>query len=119
MSSSRPGRIPSSSATTPARWARWPCTRRNATARTRSTSSTDLARTMVLRSLASPLPITWVAADAAYGRDSRFRRFLEDAGLSYVVAVPKSQQVHGARIGRAFAEARQRLFCGDGAKGPR
>ncbi|MEV0449102.1 transposase [Streptomyces sp. NPDC050600] len=57
-----------------------------------------LARTMVLRALASALPVAWVAADAAYGQDSRFRRFLEDAGLSYIMAVPKSQQVHGPRI---------------------
>ncbi|MFE7112028.1 transposase [Streptomyces sp. NPDC057575] len=49
----------------------------------------------ILRALASPLPVAWVAADGAYGQDSRLRRFLEDAGLSYVVAVPKSQQVHG------------------------
>ncbi|WP_354388156.1 hypothetical protein [Streptomyces atratus] len=48
---------------------------------------------------------------------------MEDAGLSYVVAVPKSQQVHGPRIehliGQAPGEAWQRLSCGDGAKGPR
>ncbi len=73
----------------------------------------DLARTMVLRALASPLPVAWVAADAAYGQDSRFRRFLEDAGLSYVMAVPKSQQVHGPLIdhliGQAPPEAWQRL----------
>ncbi|MFD5065931.1 IS701 family transposase [Streptomyces sp. NPDC058394] len=83
----------------------------------------DLARAMVLRAQAGPLPFTWVTADAAYGQDSRFRRFLEDTGLSYVVAVPKSQQVHGPRIdyliGQAPAEAWQRLTCGDGAKGPR
>lgn len=78
---------------------------------------------MVLRAQAGPLPVTWVAADAAYGQDSRFRRFLEDASLSYVMAVPKSQQVHGPRIdhliGQAPNEAWQRLSCGDGAKGPR
>ncbi|GGZ19960.1 transposase [Streptomyces nitrosporeus] len=81
------------------------------------------ARTMVLRAQAGPLPVAWVAADAAYGQDSRSRRFLEDAGLSYVLAVPKSQQVHGPRIdhliGQAPDEAWQRLSCGDGAKGPR
>ncbi|WP_406320069.1 transposase [Streptomyces sp. NBC_01637] len=68
-----------------------------------------------------PAALTWVTADAAYGQDSRFRRFLEDIGLSYVVAVPKSQPVHGPRIdyliGQAPAEAWQRLTC-DGAKGP-
>jgi SRSO17 transposase len=83
----------------------------------------DLARAMVLRAQSGPLPFTWVTTDTAYGQDSRFRRFLEDIGLSYVVAVPKSQQVHDPRIdyliGQAPAEAWQRLTCGDGAQGPR
>jgi SRSO17 transposase len=83
----------------------------------------DLARAMVLRALASPLPIGWVTADSAYGQDSRFRRFLEDHQLFYVVAVPKSQQVHGPRIdhliGQTPPEAWQRLSAGSGAKGER
>ncbi|MFD7618561.1 transposase [Streptomyces sp. NPDC059802] len=53
---------------------------------------------MILRALASPLPVGWVTADPAYGQDTHFRRFLEDHRLSYVVAVPKPQQVHGSRI---------------------
>lgn len=44
----------------------------------------------------------------------------EDAGLSHVVAVPTSQQVHGPRIDHLIAqappEAWQPLSCGDGAK---
>ncbi|WSE11832.1 IS701 family transposase (plasmid) [Streptomyces sp. NBC_01445] len=87
------------------------------------TTKNDLARSMILRAMGSPLVFSWVTADSAYGQDSRFRRFLEDAGLSYVVAVPKSQQVHGPRIdylvGQAPPEAWQRLSCGDGAKGLR
>ena len=83
----------------------------------------ELARDMILRALASPLPITWVTADSAYGQDSHFRRFLEDAELSYVVAVPKSQQVNGPRIDHLIAqappEAWQRLSAGPGAKGER
>ncbi|MEY9849722.1 SRSO17 transposase [Streptacidiphilus sp. BW17] len=83
----------------------------------------ELARTMIKRALASRLPIGWVTADSAYGQDSQFRRYLEDAGLSYVVAVPKSQQVHGPRIDHLFtqapAEAWQRLSAGQGAKGER
>ncbi|MFD8708081.1 IS701 family transposase [Kitasatospora sp. NPDC059648] len=83
----------------------------------------ELARTMITRALASPLPIAWVTADSAYGQDSHFRRFLEDAQLSYAVAVPKSQQVHGPRIdhliGQAPPEAWQRLSAGVGAKGER
>ncbi len=40
----------------------------------------ELARHMVLRALASPLPIAWVTADSAYGQDNRFRRLLEQSG---------------------------------------
>ncbi|WP_280864203.1 transposase [Streptomyces sp. SAI-127] len=43
--------------------------------------------------LASPLPITWVTADAAYGQEWRFRRILEETAVGYVLAVPRSQQV--------------------------
>ena len=78
---------------------------------------------MVRRALTSSLPIAWVTADSAYGQDSHFRRFLEDTGLSYVVAVPKSQQVHGPRIDHlligAPPEAWRRLSAGPGAKGER
>lgn len=56
-----------------------------------------------------------------------FRRLLEQLGLGYVVAVPKSQQIKSLAgiwridqlIDEAPADAWQRLSCGDGAKGPR
>ncbi|MEU9499785.1 hypothetical protein [Streptomyces sp. NPDC048196] len=75
----------------------------------------------------SPLPIAWVTADALCGQDWHFRRMLEEAGLGYVVAVPKSQQVKSLagswRIDQLISDAPddswQRLSCGDGAKGPR
>ncbi|WP_405754165.1 IS701 family transposase [Streptomyces sp. NBC_00073] len=84
----------------------------------------QLARRIVLRSLASPLPIAWVTADAAYGQESRFRRMLEQSGVGYVLAVPKSQFTAGCpRIDGLFAqapaEAGEKISCGDGAKGPR
>ncbi|MFJ2262726.1 hypothetical protein ACIOKD_31225 [Streptomyces sp. NPDC087844] len=83
-----------------------------------------LGRRVVLRALASPLPITWVTADCAYGQESRFRRLLEQSGVGYVLAVPKSQFTVGCpRIDGLFAqapaEAWEKLSCGDGAKGPR
>jgi SRSO17 transposase len=79
---------------------------------------------MVLRAIASPLPIAWVTADAAYGQEWRLRRMLEESGRGYVLAVPKSQQVpHFGRIDHLFSqapnEAWERRSCGDGAKGPR
>ncbi|MFH8574357.1 IS701 family transposase [Streptomyces sp. NPDC017993] len=85
----------------------------------------ELARAMILRALASPLPIAWVTGDCAYGQEWRMRRTLEEAGIGYVLAVPKSQQLHApfARIDDAIAqapeEAWQRISCGDGAKCPR
>ncbi|WP_425525579.1 IS701 family transposase [Streptomyces albidoflavus] len=84
----------------------------------------ELARHMVLRALASPLPIAWVTADSAYGQDNRFRRLLEQSGVGYVLAVPKSQfSVGCSRIEGLFAqapaEAWEKISCGDGAKGPR
>ncbi|WP_234314131.1 IS701 family transposase, partial [Streptomyces sp. NBRC 109706] len=36
----------------------------------------DLAKVIVARALASPLPIAWVTADSAYGQEWRFRRML-------------------------------------------
>jgi SRSO17 transposase len=84
----------------------------------------ELARRMVLRALASPLPIGWVTADSAYGQESRFRRLLEQSGVGYVLAVPKSQFTVGCpRIEGLFAqapaEAWEKISCGDGAKGTR
>ncbi|MFI9604598.1 IS701 family transposase [Streptomyces sp. NPDC052043] len=84
----------------------------------------ELARRIVLRSLASPLPNAWVTADAAYGQEGRFRRLLEQSGVGYVLAVPKSQFTVGCpRIDGLFAqapaEAWEKISCGDGAKGPR
>ncbi|MEV4918815.1 IS701 family transposase [Streptomyces tirandamycinicus] len=84
----------------------------------------ELARHMVLRALASPLPIAWVTADSAYGQDNRLRRMLEQSGVGYVLAVPKSQFTAGcSRIEGLFAqapdEAWEKISCGDGAKGPR
>lgn len=87
----------------------------------------DLARAIVARCLGGGLPAAWVTADEAYGQDWTFRRLLEQLGVGYVVAVPKSQQIKSLagiwRIDQLISEAPdqawQRLSCGDGAKGPR
>ncbi|MCZ4607006.1 IS701 family transposase [Streptomyces sp. Lzd4kr] len=86
----------------------------------------ELARVMVQRALDSALPIAWVTADAAYGQEWHFRRMLEEAGVGYVLAVPKSQQVKSPagswRIDHVLTgappEGWERISCGDGAKGP-
>ncbi len=85
------------------------------------------ARGIVRRCLAAGLPAAWVTADEAYGQDWNFRRLLEQLGLGYVVAVPKSQQIKSLAgawrieqfIDEAPVDAWQRLSCGDGAKGSR
>nr|WP_229698898.1 transposase [Wenjunlia tyrosinilytica] len=55
----------------------------------------ELAKAMVVRALSSPPPNAWVTADSAYAQEWRFRRMLEEADVGYVLAVPKSQHVHG------------------------
>ncbi|WP_051808139.1 IS701 family transposase, partial [Streptomyces sp. NRRL F-2664] len=87
----------------------------------------ELAKAIVARCLAAGLPADWVTADEAYGQEWKFRRLLEELGVGYVVAVPKSQQVKSLAgfwridelIAEAPEEAWQRISCGDGAKGPR
>lgn len=84
----------------------------------------DLAKAMVRRALTSPLPVAWVTADSAYGQEWRLRRMLEETGVGYVLAVPKSQHVHALgridfTIAQAPDDAWERHSCGNGAKGPR
>ncbi|MEU1393824.1 IS701 family transposase, partial [Nonomuraea sp. NPDC005730] len=87
-----------------------------------------LARTMLARALQAGVPVSWVTADEAYGMDFKFRRFLEEHRLSYVVAVPRSQWIGtgwGGQIradtatAQAPAQAWKRRSCGRGAKGER
>src|SRR5438067_2302253 len=52
-----------------------------------------LAQQMLARALDAGVPATWVTADEAYGGDSKFRRWLENQRIGYVVAVPSSQTI--------------------------
>jgi SRSO17 transposase len=91
----------------------------------------ELARQMLGRALDAGVPARWVTADEAYGQDHKFRIFLEQRRVGYVVAVPCSQSAgtgtgYGNTGSRADAvaaaappEAWKRLSAGDGAKGPR
>lgn len=87
----------------------------------------ELAREMIGRALEAGVPARWVTADEAYGNDSKFRRFLEDRGIGYVVAVNSRQmawvEFQNRRVAEFFAscpaKAWKRLSCGEGAKGPR
>jgi SRSO17 transposase len=87
----------------------------------------ELARRMIGRAIDAGVPFSWVAADEAYGQNTGLREWLEERGVSYVLAVPKSfTAATGAGPRRADALAVlvpaagwQQLSCGDGAKGPR
>lgn len=88
-----------------------------------------LARQLLARALEAGVPAGWVTADEAYGKDFKFRVFLESYQVGYVVAAPKSQatSVGSSNLdpctcrrvaADAPPEAWKRLSAGDGAKGP-
>lgn len=79
------------------------------------------------KALEAGVPARWVTADEAYGNDSKFRRFLEECGLGYVVAVNARHMAwvdfQSRRVDEFFAarpaKAWKRLSCAEGSKGPR
>ena len=87
----------------------------------------ELARLMLGRALDAGVPAAWVTADEAYGRDGKFRDWLEQRRIGYVVAVAANQAVRGdagtsrADVLAAHApdQAWKRRSCGNGCKGPR
>jgi SRSO17 transposase len=87
----------------------------------------ELARLMLGRALDAGVPAAWVTADEAYGRDGKFRDWLEQRRIGYVVAVAANQAVRGdAGASRADVLAAhapdpawKRRSCGNGSKGPR
>jgi SRSO17 transposase len=87
----------------------------------------ELARAMLARALDAGVPASWVTADEAYGKDGKFRDWLEQRRAGYVVAVAANQAVAGdagtsrADVLAAHApdQAWKRRSCGNGAKGPR
>jgi SRSO17 transposase len=86
-----------------------------------------LAQKMLSRAFEGGFSPDWVLADEVYGSDSKFRRFLEERGQTYVLAVSSQQrlwvgfsQKRVDAIGRELAvENWHRLSAGDGTKGPR
>jgi SRSO17 transposase len=90
-------------------------------------SKPELARLMLGRALDAGVPASWVTADEAYGRDGKFRGWLEQRRTGYVVAVASNQPVRGdagpsrADVLAAHApdQAWKRRSCGNGSKGPR
>jgi len=87
----------------------------------------QLAQRMIERALKADVPFGWFAADEAYGQNPGLRAYLEGKAVSYVMAVPCSQEF-GTESGPRRADALvavlpghawQTLSCGEGAKGPR
>jgi SRSO17 transposase len=87
----------------------------------------QLAKALVLRALASGLPVAWVTGDEVYGSDYHLRAALEAREQPYALTVSAKQALwvdwrqSQARLLVAAqpATAWERLSCGDGSKGPR
>lgn len=87
----------------------------------------QLAQKMLSRALSDGYSPDWVLADEVYGSDSKFRRFLEERGQAYVLAVSSQQRLWvGFEQRRVNAIAKEiapenwfRISAGDGMKGPR
>ena len=91
----------------------------------------QLAQGMIGRAVATGVPFAWVTGDTVYGNDRRLRRWLEEQGLCYVLAVKNNEplwadtergsaQVAARRLAEEIPDDQwQRLSAGDGSKGPR
>ncbi len=53
----------------------------------------ELAKRMVQRAQAAQVPIRWVVADTVYGHATELRRWVEEQGYAYVLAVPCTEAV--------------------------
>jgi SRSO17 transposase len=96
-------------------------------AKARFATKPALGLQMLRRALDAGLPARWVTADEAYGKDSKFRLWLQNRRMGYVLAVACNQKIPtdggSARADElaaaAPAPAWKRRSCGAGAKGPR
>ncbi|QEL16302.1 IS701 family transposase [Limnoglobus roseus] len=85
------------------------------------------AERMIRRARRLGVRAAWVAGDTVYGHGGKFRRFLEEAGPPYLLAVPSNQPLFdgrfrstvGAVADALAAGAWRRASAGDGSKGPR
>ena len=57
-----------------------------------------LGLAMLERAHAHGLPFAWVTADSVYGADHALRRWLQNHGFGYVLAVTKAQRLGLARV---------------------
>ena len=86
-----------------------------------------LAKAMIQRAIDGPTAFAWVTGDEIYGSDGRFRLFLQDNHVSYVLAVRRDTRImvdgHYGRVdhlvGKIQEQNWQRVSCGKGTKGER
>ena len=73
------------------------------------------------------MPCIWVVGDTVYGHSRRLRAWLEEQGLSYVLAVPRNEVLRAGgdawKVSEVYArlaeEDWERLRVGAGSKGQR
>jgi SRSO17 transposase len=53
----------------------------------------ELARAMLERAFGADVPTAWVSSGGSYGEEEQLRRWLEDAGRSYLLAVSPSHEL--------------------------
>jgi SRSO17 transposase len=113
----------------PQGWCNDPARRAEAAipAHVRFATKPALGLQMLRRAIDAGLPARWVTADEAYGKDSKFRLWLQERRIPYVLAIACNQKIPtegGSARADALAAAApiaawRRRSCGDGAKGPR
>ena len=87
----------------------------------------QLAKQMLDRAFNAGVPAAWVTGDEVYGADGDLRRWLEQEGQAYVLAVRSNQSVwvgfRQARVGALAASLPKRAWhkvtIAPGSKGPR
>jgi SRSO17 transposase len=87
----------------------------------------QLAERMIRRARRLGVRAAWVTGDTVYGHDGKSRRFLEENGQAYLLAVPSDQPLFdgqyrstvGAIADEFPAGVWRRASAGDGSKGPR
>jgi hypothetical protein len=79
----------------PEEWAADPARRTEAGVPAQASFATkgQLARAMLGRAFAAGVPAAWVTGDAVYGDDGRLRRWLEEQGRAYVLAISCGRRV--------------------------
>ena len=87
------------------------------------TTKPKLGLAMLERARAVGVPFSWVTGDSVYGADHAIRRWAEQHGRGYVLAITSGQRL-GMRPVTTWIKglpkrAWKRLSAGNGAKGPR